>query len=197
MARWLVDTAAKCFASAALPRRSAIHCRARRALLIVSSVVNVFEQTMKSVVAGSALSMTSAIWQPSMFETKRTARSRLRNRASASTAITGPRSEPPMPMLTMVRNGLPVLPATAPECTPRTKASSLARSARTSSMMLRPSTASGRSSARRSAVCNAGRFSVLLTRWPLSSAWMRPLRSAFAARSTRSSRARESSLWRV
>ncbi len=45
----LVETAAKCRAGAPSPRRSTIHCRAILALVSVSSVEKVFEQTTNSV----------------------------------------------------------------------------------------------------------------------------------------------------
>ena len=50
--------------------------RAVRALASVSCVVNVFEQTMNSVAAGSMPRVASAKSVPSTFETKRTSRSR-------------------------------------------------------------------------------------------------------------------------
>ena len=48
----LVDTATKCFAIAASSAASS-HARAVSALVIVSRVVKVFEETIKSVSAGS------------------------------------------------------------------------------------------------------------------------------------------------
>jgi hypothetical protein len=70
------------------------------AFVIVSSVVNVFDDTMKSVSAGSQSIVASTKSVPSTFETKRQRMSRSLNFRSASYAMTGPRSEPPMPMLT-------------------------------------------------------------------------------------------------
>ena len=51
----LVDTATKCLATAAWspPRPASIQSRAVWALVIVSSVVNVFDEMMNSVSAGS------------------------------------------------------------------------------------------------------------------------------------------------
>ncbi len=73
-----VDTATKCFATAASsPSRASAQSRAVRAFVIVSSVVNVFEATMKSVSSGSRSSVFSAKSVPSTFETKRNVRSRL------------------------------------------------------------------------------------------------------------------------
>ena len=59
---------------AAAPRRA--QSRAVRALVIVSSVVNVLEETMNSVSAGSRSRVASAKSVPSTFETKRKVRSR-------------------------------------------------------------------------------------------------------------------------
>ena len=75
----LVETAAKCFAIAASspPRPARAHSRAVRALVIVSSVVKVFEETMNSVWAGSRSRVASAKSVPSMLETKRKSISRL------------------------------------------------------------------------------------------------------------------------
>ena len=70
MAAVLTDTAAKWSGTAASPRVPAIHSRAACAFASVSCVVKVFEETMNRVVAGSAIAITSEIWQPSTFETK-------------------------------------------------------------------------------------------------------------------------------
>ncbi len=51
---------------------------------------------------------------------------------SASQTSLGPRSEPPMPMWTTVRNGLPVAPAMRPARTPSAKPRICARVASTS-----------------------------------------------------------------
>ena len=69
----LVETATKCLAMAlsAPPRPLRHHCRALPALVMVSSVVKVLEDTMKSVSAGSRSRTASAKSVPSTFETKR------------------------------------------------------------------------------------------------------------------------------
>ncbi len=68
----LVETATKCFAIAASsPSALSSHSRAVRALVIVSRVVKVFEQTMNSVSAGSRSRVASAKSVPSTLETKR------------------------------------------------------------------------------------------------------------------------------
>ncbi len=68
----LVETATKCFAVAASsPSALRSHSRAVRALVIVSRVVKVFEQTTNSVSAGSRSRVASAKSVPSTLETKR------------------------------------------------------------------------------------------------------------------------------
>ena len=76
--------------------------------MIVSIVVNVFDATMNSVSAGSRSRTASCRSAPSTFDTKRNVSSRSVNARSASYAIAGPRSEPPMPMLTTFLMRLPV-----------------------------------------------------------------------------------------
>ena len=74
----LVETATKCLATA-LRRRRARRATSRarvRALVIVSSVVKVFDETMNSVSAGSRSRTASAKSVPSTLETKRNVRSR-------------------------------------------------------------------------------------------------------------------------
>ena len=74
----LVETATKCFATdvSSPPRPASDHSRAVRALVIVSSVVKVLDDTMKSVSAGSRSRTASAKSVPSMFETNRKVRLR-------------------------------------------------------------------------------------------------------------------------
>ena len=68
----LVETATKCRRTALLvAERASVHSRAGCALVSVSSVVKVFEQTMNSVSAGSRSRVASAKSVPSTFETKR------------------------------------------------------------------------------------------------------------------------------
>ena len=74
----LVETATKCLATAlsSPPSRSTSHDRALCALVSVSSVVNVFDETMKSVSSGSRSRVASTMSVPSTFDTKRTVRPR-------------------------------------------------------------------------------------------------------------------------
>jgi len=67
-----VLTAAKCFATLALSLSAASdHAFALSALVIVSCVVNVLEQTMNNVSEGSRSRTVSAKSVPSTFERKR------------------------------------------------------------------------------------------------------------------------------
>ena len=88
-----------------------------RALVSVSSVPNVLLDTMNSVVAGSSPGSFCAASVGSMLLMKRHSNPSLTYGASASYAITGPRSEPPIPMLTTVRIGSPVTPVHSPDRT--------------------------------------------------------------------------------
>ena len=89
------------------------------ALVIVSSVVNVFELTMKRVSAASRSRVASTKSVASTLDTKRKVRSRALKCLRASYAMTGPRSEPPIPMFTTLRMRSPVAPR------PRTGADTL------------------------------------------------------------------------
>ena len=67
-----VDTATKCFETAASsPRRARAHSRALDAFVIVSSVVNVFEETTNRVSAASRSRVASTKSVPSTLETNR------------------------------------------------------------------------------------------------------------------------------
>jgi hypothetical protein len=68
-----VDTATKCLAIACSspPRPASAHSRAVRALVIVSSVVKVLEETMNRVSSGDRSRVASAKSVESTFETKR------------------------------------------------------------------------------------------------------------------------------
>ncbi len=81
----LVDTATKCLATAASsPSAASAQSRAVCALVIVSSVVNVFDTMTNSVSAGSSPCTASQKSVPSMLETNRNERSRSVKSRSAS-----------------------------------------------------------------------------------------------------------------
>ena len=69
----LVDTATKCLATelSSPPKPFSSQARAESALVIVSSVVNVLDDTMNSVSAASRSRTPSAKSVPSIFETYR------------------------------------------------------------------------------------------------------------------------------
>ncbi|CKO48364.1 Uncharacterised protein [Mycobacterium tuberculosis] len=69
--RLLVDTATKCRDTAASPSASVSQRRAAVALVNVSSVENVFDATMKSVVAGSRSASVAIRSAGSTLDTKR------------------------------------------------------------------------------------------------------------------------------
>ena len=72
-----VDTATKCLATAdSSPSAASSHSRALCALVSVSSVVNVFDETMNSVSAGSRSWVHSQKSVPSTLLTKRNVMSR-------------------------------------------------------------------------------------------------------------------------
>ena len=105
----LVDTATKCFATAASsPSVASVQSRAVRALVMVSRVVNVFDAMMKSVVSGSRSRVASRKSAPSTFETNRYVIERSEYGASAVVAMRGPRSLPPIPTLTTASMRRPV-----------------------------------------------------------------------------------------
>jgi hypothetical protein len=108
----LVDSATKCRATASGARSAASsQALAELALARVPGVVKVFEATMNSVVSGSRLASSVPAdvrgidvgdeVHPHAFH---------RVGSSAWHTIAGPRSEPPMPMFTTSRIGLPVWP---------------------------------------------------------------------------------------
>ncbi len=73
-----VDTATKCLAIAdSLPSLAKAHCRAERALVIVSMVPKVFDDTMNSVSSASRSRAASTKSVESTFETNRKFMSRL------------------------------------------------------------------------------------------------------------------------
>mmetsp|Transcript_56760 Transcript_56760/g.138099 ORF Transcript_56760/g.138099 Transcript_56760/m.138099 type:complete len:254 (+) Transcript_56760:3374-4135(+) len=114
-----VDNAAKCFAIDDLSPANAskTHFLAVPALVMVSCVVNVLDAIKKSVVSGSHFLRISATCVPSTFEQKCIVKSRFEYGFKASQTITGPKSEPPIPILTTVLIDLPVWPFHSPDRT--------------------------------------------------------------------------------
>mmetsp|Transcript_18755 Transcript_18755/g.44506 ORF Transcript_18755/g.44506 Transcript_18755/m.44506 type:complete len:209 (-) Transcript_18755:185-811(-) len=183
----LVESAAKCLATAeASPSCSTSHFLAECAFVIVSWVVNVLEATRKSVVSAGHCSSVSAMCEPSTFETKSTFMSRLLYDLSASVTMTGPRSLPPMPMLTTCVIGLPVKPFHTPPRTLSTKGLSLSSTAFTSGITSLPSTRIGVLARLRSATCSTARPSVALILSPENMRCASSLTLAVSARPTSS-----------
>ena len=87
--------------------------------------------------------------------------------------MTGPRSEPPMPMLTMLRMRLPVAPVQRPSRTLSENADMRSSTAWTSGTTSTPSTSSRVPGGARSATCKAALSSVQLTCPPRNIASMR------------------------
>mmetsp|Transcript_11067 Transcript_11067/g.37682 ORF Transcript_11067/g.37682 Transcript_11067/m.37682 type:complete len:209 (-) Transcript_11067:184-810(-) len=183
----LVERATKCCATAASgapPWRN--HALALCALVIVSWVVKVLEATTKSVVAGSRARRVSAMCVPSTLLTKCTRRSRLLYALRASVTITGPRSEPPMPMLTTSAIPLPVYPSHWPSRTALTNTFIRSSTSLTSGITSLPSTRMGVLERLRRATWSTARFSVVLIFSPANMRLAQPATSASAA-SARSS----------
>ena len=122
-----VETAAKWSPTAASPSACAIQARAVVALVIVSWVVKVFEETMNSVRDGSSPRSVSAMSAPSTLETKWLRSCGGAKGASARVAMAGPRSEPPMPILMTSVIGWPSAPRTRPSRTSAAKPSIFSR----------------------------------------------------------------------
>ena len=80
-------------------------------------MVKVLLATMTKVVSGSRPAVVTARSDGSMLEMNRQVSPGCLYGSRASYAITGPRSEPPMPMLMTVWMRLPVTPVHSPERT--------------------------------------------------------------------------------
>ncbi len=178
----LVETATKCFATArSSPSRSTSQARAEAALVMVSCVVKVLEATTNSVRAGSSPARVSARCAPSTLDTKCGRRSARWNGVSAWQTMTGPRSEPPMPRLTMSVMVWPPWPRHWPPRTASVKLRIRARTALTAGMTSSPSTRIGRLLRLRSAICRTARSSVKLIRSPANIRSRQVARSACRA----------------
>ena len=106
---------------------------------------------------------------------------------SARAAITGPRSEPPMPMLTTSVKRLPVWPRIFFACARPTKSPILSSTSGTSATPSTPGATASEGLAR-SAACSTERFSVTLMRSPANIASMASGTCASFARRTSSLR---------
>ncbi len=182
-----VETAQKWSATAASPSAAETAARAVCALVIVSSVVNVLEQTMNRVVASGTASSVSPRLAPSTLATKCRVRWSATKGASARAAMAGPRSEPPMPMLTTSVKRWPLAALMAPPRTASAKAPIFSRSAATSGITSWPCASIALPGVRvRSAMCITARPSVTLIASPPNNAARRS--SSLAARTSANSR---------
>ena len=112
----LVDRATKCLATwAASPDCCINQSLALWALVMVSWVVNVLEAIKNKVSSADITFRHSAICVPSTLDTKCTCIPSTQKGFRASVTMTGPRSLPPMPMLTICLMGLSEYPFHSPE----------------------------------------------------------------------------------
>jgi hypothetical protein len=114
-------------------------------------VVNVLELTTNNVSAGSRSPVASRRSAPSTLDTNRKTRVRSESALRASYAMAGPRSDPPMPMLTTFRTGLPVWPFHSPDRTRLDTVAIRSSTAWTCFTTSSPSTTMDRSAGARSA----------------------------------------------
>ena len=112
----LLVIAMKCFSIATgASEASKSHFFAIAAFSAVSGVLNDFEATIKIVVSGLSSLITSSKCEGSTFDTKCKFCSPTLKSSKASHTSRGPRSEPPIPMLTMSLIFLPLNPFHFPE----------------------------------------------------------------------------------
>ena len=145
------------------PSPASSQLRASVALVSVSWVVNVLETTTNSVLAGSrSCGLLVEVGRVDVGD-EPALDARVRYAFSASYAITGPRSDPPMPMLTTVLIRSPVWPGPLAGAHPlaERRPSGRAPRARRRPRPGRPRRAT-RPRGRRSAVCSTARSSVTL-----------------------------------
>mmetsp|Transcript_9781 Transcript_9781/g.20303 ORF Transcript_9781/g.20303 Transcript_9781/m.20303 type:complete len:236 (-) Transcript_9781:235-942(-) len=159
-----VERAAKCFATEDSSPSNALRMKALAvpALVIVSWVVKVFEAIKNRVVSGSTDLRISLMWVPSTFEQKCILRSRFEYGLRASQTITGPRSDPPIPILTISVMDFPVCPFHSPDRTFSVKVLMRPRTSLTSGMTSFPSTMMGVLDWFLRATCKTARPSVSL-----------------------------------
>ncbi len=157
-----------------------------RAFVSVSIVVNVLDATTKSVSWGSRSRVDATKSAPSTLDTKRSVRRRSPYQRSASAAMAGPRSEPPIPMLTTLRIGRPVKPVHPPLRTRPAKSAMRSSTAWTRGTTSSPSTTMRAPRGARSATCSTARCSVTLIFSPANIASLRAATPEDRARSSNS-----------
>ena len=162
----LVLSATKCFLTASWPSACTNHSRATRAFANVSTVVKVFDATTNIVSSGFSPWMFAAKSAGSTLETKWHEMPSWRLARRASYTMAGPRSLPPIPILTIWQIRLPVLPMISPDRIPRARSAMRSRTACTAGATFTPSIRNVPSFGIRKAMWPTARPSVELTRSP-------------------------------
>ena len=168
LARLVLNAAKWSATTPGSPRCCTSHVRAASAFAMVSWVVNVLDATKKSVRAGSTSCRVSCRSAPSTLATKCIWIPRWAKGLRASTAMRGPRSLPPMPMLTTCLNFSPDADRTSPLRTASAKSSMRSRSRAIRGRTSWPSTSKASVELERSAVWSTARPSVSLIAAPSS-----------------------------
>ena len=187
----LVDSAAMCEAAWPSPSVSASQPFTRWALAIVSCVVKVLLATSTRVRAGSRVESSARQPCPSTLPRCSAAIGEA-GLISARTAITGPRSLPPMPMFRMWVKRWPVAPRSAPPCTAWVKACMRLSVEWISAATAAPPEPRVAPAGARNAMCSARRCSVMLTSSPAAMASRRTATPVTRASSCNAAMARSS-----
>ena len=148
----LVDTAAKCSATASSPSASTSQCLASMALAMVSCVVNVLLTTMNKVFSGFNPDNTDSRCAPSTLLTK-CVFGPPEWLCNPLVTINGPKSDPPIPMFTTSVISLDA-------CIDSAKSNMRSRTASTPGMTCWPFTEKSSSNSPRIATCNTALPSV-------------------------------------
>ena len=162
--RLFVDSATKCCETTASGswEVTALRTQSRAccALDIVSAVVKVLDAIMKRVASGSHRLRVSTKSAGSTFDTKKNAMFGWVNARSASWAMAGPKSDPPMPIFTTDSILFPVNPRQSPLRTRSARTDMRSSTECTASTMSTPSTTNWEFRGRRNALCKTARSSV-------------------------------------
>jgi hypothetical protein len=156
--KWRATSCPPCCANQAI---------AECALVMVSAVVKVLEATRNTVLSARKPRSTACSSWPSTLETKCRRLPGARYASSARTAMAGPRSEPPMPMLTMS-----VMRSSARTRSAKSSMAVCSVHAPRPAVLQFPADrpAGARPAGRRSRVCSTARCSVVLIGSPRSMA---------------------------
>src|SRR5690606_6281793 len=158
------------------------HDSAVLALDSVSTVPKDLEEIINKVVSGFKCLSKLSSCVPSMLETKCTSIAVSAHSSSAVVAISGPKSEPPTPILTTSEIALPENPRHVPLRTRSDNLSTCAKLSCTSAATFCVPTCSCSVAGKRRAVCSAARSSLVLTIAPCNKASIRPDNSQLFAK---------------